>query len=54
MYYLNSVINGIENNLKRTEIGQIWQDWQDWEKDSSVLRDFYDWKLWKQLLSFKG
>lgn len=54
VYCLNSVINGIENILKRKEIGQIWQHWQDWEKDLSVLRDVYDGKVWKQFLSFNG
>lgn len=54
VYCLNSIISGLENILKRKEIGEVWDHWKSWDNESEILRDIYDGRVWKKFLSFNG
>lgn len=54
VYCFNSILEGLENILKRGEIKDVWEHWKDWEYSDDGLRDVYDGRVWKKFFNWGG
>ena len=54
VYCFNSIIDQVENLLKRPGVPEMCKQWRERTVEENILADVYDGQIWKDFLKYKG